>query len=211
MFTPRVSLNLRPKGTNIAASSALPCETISVMASRGSPAALVGASMKRTTTFVSRFVRTRVVSNAASRPPAVIWLPPSVYRACILPRTSCSSAYVGGRGGKNAICDPSRSLEQQWQQNRHPTMELSRHPHPPGVTTETRPASALRRRMAPAGRRETPGGNLERNARPPPKRLRPAPARLCRTTVDASQPRRELQNGDASEAKMMRASRRFAP
>ena len=87
-------------------------------------------------------------------------------------------------------------------------MELSRHPHPPGVTTETRPASALRRRMAPAGRRETPGGNLERNARPPPKRLRPAPARLCRTTVDASQPRRELQNGDASEAKTIA---RFPP
>ena len=184
MFTFRVSLNRRPKGTNIAASSALPWETMSVMAcffeSPESSPFFVGASMDKTTISVFRFVRTKCASNAASRPPAVIWLPPSVYRACMLPRTSRSSAYEGGRGGKNAICDPSRSLEQQWQQNRHPTMELSRHPHPSGVTTETRPSSALRRRMVPANATRDARGDPRARCSVASEAAPPAPARLNR-------------------------------
>ena len=68
---------------------------------------------------------------------------------------------------------PKRSEEQRWQQNKQPTIALSKHPHPSGVTTATLPSSALKRRMLLGSR----GRNL--NMEPPTRLGRAAPARLA--------------------------------
>ena len=86
MLTPNESRNLRPKGTNNAQSSALPWDTIRVIAVTGSHP--LGASMESTTILFPRFVSTYSASYAASLDPAAICEPPSRYRAWHLPVTS---------------------------------------------------------------------------------------------------------------------------